>query len=66
MKNCVWTGIDCRNIKCADAPDTTSYDSDSECFAFPTASETCTVVYKAGAKGCVAKLAHCSDYMSEA
>ncbi|CAD8183449.1 unnamed protein product [Paramecium pentaurelia] len=65
-KNCVWTGLACRNATCADAPDTTSYDSDTECLAYPTPSETCTVVYKVGAQGCVSKSANCSDYMTSA
>nr|P17053.1 RecName: Full=G surface protein, allelic form 168; Flags: Precursor [Paramecium primaurelia]CAA36378.1 unnamed protein product [Paramecium primaurelia] len=65
-KNCVWTGLACRNATCADAPDTTAYDSDTECLAYPTPSETCTVVYKVGAQGCVSKSANCSDYMTSA
>nr|CAA09180.1 surface antigen G [Paramecium tetraurelia] len=65
-KNCVWTGLACRNATCADAPDTASYDTDTECLAYPTPSETCTVVYKVGAQGCVPKSANCSVYMTQA
>ncbi|CAD8124653.1 unnamed protein product [Paramecium sonneborni] len=63
-KNCIWTGSACRNATCSDASDTNAYDSDSECSAYPTPSETCTVLYKTGKLGCVARSANCSDYVS--
>jgi hypothetical protein len=39
-------------------------NSDSKCFNWPTVEETCTVLYKIGAKGCVTRLHNCSDYTS--
>ena len=63
-KNCIWTGLACRSATCADAPDTTLFDSDTECLGYPTPSETCTVVYKVGASGCVPKSTNCTDYMT--
>ncbi|CAD8176961.1 unnamed protein product [Paramecium pentaurelia] len=65
-KNCIWTGLACRSATCADAPDTTLFDSDTECLGYPTPSETCTVVYKVGASGCVPKSTNCTDYMTQA
>ncbi|CAD8108961.1 unnamed protein product [Paramecium primaurelia] len=65
-KNCIWTGSACRNATCLDASDSNSYDSDTECSNYPTPSETCTVVYKTGGLGCVARSANCSDYVTSA
>ncbi|CAK82827.1 unnamed protein product (macronuclear) [Paramecium tetraurelia] len=64
FRRCVWTGFSCRNANCADAPDYGFYDTDQECFNYPTPSETCTVIYKTGGQGCVPKSANCSDYMT--
>ncbi|CAD8145016.1 unnamed protein product [Paramecium octaurelia] len=65
-KTCIWTGTACRNATCADAADTASYQSDSQCSAYPTPSDTCTVLYKTQALGCVTRSANCSDYVSSA
>ncbi|CAK64788.1 unnamed protein product (macronuclear) [Paramecium tetraurelia] len=65
-KTCIWTGTACRNATCLDASDTNSFDSDGECSAYPTPSDTCTVLYKTGAVGCVTRSANCSDYVSQA
>nr|AAS94225.1 surface antigen A [Paramecium tetraurelia] len=65
-KKCVWTGLACRSATCADAPDDNTSDTDGECFNYQTPSETCTVVYKVGAQGCVPRSANCTDYMTQA
>lgn len=48
QKTCIWTGTACRSATCADAADTSSFNTDALCSAYPTPSETCTVVYKTG------------------
>ncbi|CAK64874.1 unnamed protein product (macronuclear) [Paramecium tetraurelia] len=65
-KNCIWTGTACRNATCADAEDSNTRDSDSECSSYQTPSDTCTVLYKTGGLGCVTRSANCSDYASQA
>jgi hypothetical protein len=47
-KNCIWTGVACRSATCSDVHDDASYDTDSECLAYPAVTETCTVIYKVG------------------
>ncbi|CAD8176985.1 unnamed protein product [Paramecium pentaurelia] len=63
-KNCIWTGTACRNATCADTLDSVDFDDDSECQGYHAPTETCTVLYKTGRIGCVAKSANCSDYVS--
>ncbi|CAD8110299.1 unnamed protein product [Paramecium primaurelia] len=65
QKTCIWTGTACRSATCADAADSASFNTDALCSAYPTPSETCTVVYKTGGQGCVTRSANCSDYVSQ-
>ncbi|CAD8157933.1 unnamed protein product [Paramecium octaurelia] len=65
FKQCFWNGFYCKNATCADAPDFYAYDSDQDCFNYPTSTETCTVIYKTGAQGCVQKQVNCSNYKTE-